>query len=135
MADQAIKLLRELRNAIDEITVVDSVSGERTNAKETGIDLNENIGYTLEKVDDFLSDSHEIQIVQIACPHCQTEYEIADNLVGRNATCERCGNNFSTEPEHRTPFTKTILFKDSDTIKLIKAEYQKNQTKWWQFWK
>jgi len=136
MPDQAVKLLKELRNAVDDITVVDSESGKRIFSKEVDTDLNDDIGFILEKVDSFFSESHEIQIIQVCCPQCKTGYDIAENLVGRMATCERCGTDFQAEPEHKTPFTKTVLFQDSDAIKLIKSEYEKStKKKWWQFWK
>lgn len=135
MQDQAIKLLKELRTAVDEITVIDAISGVRTNSKSDDDDLNESIGFVLDKVDSFLSESHEIQVIQVSCPNCKTEYDIAENLVGRKAVCQNCDQEFDAEPAHTKPFTKTILFQDSDTIKLIKSEYKKSQSKWWQFWK
>ena len=135
MAEQAVTLLKELRSAIDDITVVDSTSGARTSSREQPEDLNGSIGFVIEKVDNFLNDSYEIQIIQVSCPSCKTEYDIADNLVGRNAVCQNCQKEFTAEPEHKKPFTKTILFQDSDTIKLLKSEYERSQTKWWKFWK
>jgi len=135
MQEQVVELLKELRNAVDEITVVDAVSGIRTSCKGPSDDLNDSVGFVLEKVDNFLNESHEIQVIQVSCPKCKTEYDIAENLVGRKAVCQNCEYEFSAEPEHKKPFTKTILFQDSDTIKLIKSEYKKMQSKWWQFWK